>query len=100
MASLSRQLVSLCSSINTRAILTKQPQRFLYVQNIQFTSTPAEISKDELWKKKSQMALRFIDHNGDNVVSQEDIKMMGENCKKSGKYHHEDITAFTNRYDV
>ena len=100
MASLSRQLVSLCSSINTRAILTKQPQRFLSVQHIRFTSTPPEIIKDELWKKKSEIALRFIDHNGDNVVSQEDFKLMAENCKKSGKYRHEDITAFTNRYDV
>ena len=100
MASLSRQLVSLCSSINTRAILNKQPQRFLSVQHIQFTNTPPEISKDELWKKKNQMMFRAIDHNGDNVVSQDDIKLMAENCKKSGKYRHEDITAFTNRYDV
>ena len=46
------------------------------------------------------MMFRAIDHNGDNVVSQDDIKLMAENCKKSGKYRHEDITVFTNMYDV
>ena len=100
MASLTRQLVSLCSSINTRAILTKQPQRFLVIQNIRFTSASAEISKDELWEIKNKMIFRTIDHNGDNVVSQEDFKLMAEDYKKSGKYRHEDITAFTNKYDV
>ena len=100
MASFTRQLVSLCSSINTRAILTKQPQRFLAVQNIRFTSISAEISKDELWEKKNKMIFRNLDHNGDNVVSQEDFTLMAEDFKKSGKYRHEDITAFTNRYDV
>ena len=98
MASLSRQLVSLCSRINTRAILTKQPRRFLALQNIRFTSTPAGISKDELWEKKNKMIFRTVDYNGDNLVSQEDFKLMAEDYKKSGKYRHEDITAFTNRY--
>ena len=100
MTSLSRQLVSLSSRINTRAILTKQPQRFLAVQNIRFTSTPAGISENELWEKKNKMIFRNLDHNGDNVVSQEDFKLIAEDFKKSGKYRHEDITAFTNRYDV
>ena len=98
MASLSRQLVSLCSSINTRAILTKQPQTFLAVQFIQFTSTPAGISKDELWKKKNQMIFRAIDHNGDNFFSQDDYPALTEQLIKSGKYHLEDITAFVNKY--
>ena len=100
MGSLSRELVSLCSCIKTRAILTKQPQRFLAVQHIRFTSTPAGISENELWEKKNKMIFRNLDHNGDNVVSQEDFKLIAEDFKKSGKYRHEDITAFTNRYDV
>ena len=94
----SQKLVSLCSSINTRAILTGQPQRFSAVQFIRFTSTPPEINRDELWKKKNQMIFRAIDHNRDNFFSQDDYPALTEQLIKSGKYHHKDITAFINKY--